>query len=130
MKLKDLIGKLERYPNSFIATEGSNQTNYHDYYEVVIHLTKVIDGETFEKIIWESNGAKAGQQTSFPLVCIGTDIFNHTSGCEKSNPISNNIKEYSVISIDFLCELSNKIEATSYGNKYRQKTCTYIIKVK
>jgi hypothetical protein len=130
MKLKDLIGKLERYPNAFIYNEGNNQTNYHDYYEVEIQLTKIIDGENFDKIIWESNGVKAGDQRPYPLACIGTDIFNHTDGCEKSNPISDTLKEYLVISIDFICELSDKIGVTSYGNKYRQKSCRYIIKVK
>lgn len=122
MKVKDLIGKIG-FLDAYIQNEGTNKSYYHDYVDVVIHLITEIDGEQFEKNIWSSNGDKIGNG------CSGTAIFNEENGCNDDS-VPQKIKEYNVINIDFECVLDNSISETSFGNKYRQKTCILKINVK
>jgi hypothetical protein len=129
MKVKDLIGKIG-FLDAYIESEGTNQSYYHDYVDVVIHLITEVDGEQFEKDVWSSNGVKFGNQSSWPKLCIGTAIFNEEEGCNNRREISDKIKNYEVINFDFVCVLDNSISSTSFGNKYRQKTCTLTINVK
>ena len=122
MKVKDLIGKIG-FLDAYIESEGTNQSYYHDYVDVVIHLITEVDGEQFEKDVWSSNGGKFGNG------CSGINIFNEEEGCY-SDPVPKKIKNYTVINIDFLCVLDDSIGETSFGNEYRQKTCTLTINVK
>lgn len=122
MKVKDLIGKIGIL-NAYIEREGTNKTYYHDFVDVVIHLITYVDGEQLEKEVWSSNGEMIGNG------CAGTAIFNEEDGCNY-DPVPQKIKDYTVIRIDFDCVLDNSIRETSFGNKYRQKTCKLIINVK
>ena len=79
--------------------------------------------EQFEKDVWSSNGGKIGNG------CSGITIFNEEEG-NYSDPVPKKIKDYTVINIDFKCVLDKSKGETSFGNEYRQKTCTLTINVK
>ena len=123
MLVKDLIGKIGNF-DAYIESEGTNQSYYHDYFDDVIHLITEVDGEQFEKDVWASNGGKRGGN-----LCVGIDYFNEVENCDYDPP-SKKIKNYTVINFDFKCVLDKSISSTSFGNEYRQKTCTLTINVK
>lgn len=129
MQVRDLIGKIGNF-DAYVETEGTNESYYHDFHEVVIHLIKEVDGERFEKNVWQSNGAKLGQELGSLHRCSGTSIFNDKNQCAKKNEIPDKIKDYEVASFDFRCVLEATIYRTQYGKAFRAKICTLIINVK